>query len=97
MNKIMMVAILAAASIAPAVAAETLTPYQAAYFDYALDKGYEIPPVLIDQLNDFVFNGEDDVVRAFVKERDRYEDGYTPELDCRNPDMTPEQFAKTCS
>lgn len=99
MKNILVATILAVSTMVctPAMALEDLTPYQAAYFDYALDKGYDVPNELIDKLNEFIFSGHDDSLREFVKQRDRYDDTYDSRLDCRNPDIDKAVWTASCT
>lgn len=77
---------------------EPLTPAQAAHIDYLVDNDIEISQDLIELLNDFTLGGgtESDL-REFIIERSDYDDGYDALKDCRNPDLTKEQFINTCT
>lgn len=90
--------LLSVAMTSAAVAApDTLTPYQAAWVDYALDQKMDVPNDVIDLLNEFTLDGATEPLIEFIKERARYEDGYNPLEDCRNPLLTKEQFIANCS
>lgn len=98
MKKLLTAVILSVTMSGMAVAApDTLTPYQAAWIDYALDQKMDVPNDVIDLLNEFTLDGETAPLIEFIKERARYEDGYNPLKDCRNPLLTKEQFVANCS